>query len=433
MSAASGAMSGATSGWRVYADRRMLAICGLGLSSGLPRLLVHGTLTFWLMGAGVSLELVGLFALTSLPYSLKFLAAPWLDARRAPIIGARLGLRRGWLLLAQLALAGALWAGLALDPAGSLAWVGALMGLIAALSALQDVVIDALRIELLGADEQGAGAAAAVFGYRIGMLIAGAGALAMSAFLPWGVVYAAMGALMALCALVTLAIAEPVRQPAPDDEAPSLRAAVRGLAMLPGAGWLLALVMTYKLGDALAGAMVNPLLISLGFTSLTIAGVAKTWGLAASLGGVALGGWLVRKLGLIRALWIAGFMQLSSNLVFVLQALAGADVWALTATVGTENLCGGIGTAAFVALLSNMCKRELSATQYALLTAISSILVTILTSPMGAVAAWMGWPLYFVFTALCAVPGLLVVRVVLRQRLVQTPEERRRALEQVFE
>jgi MFS transporter, PAT family, beta-lactamase induction signal transducer AmpG len=420
---------------RVYADRRMAGLWALGFASGLPRLLVHSTLTFWLIHVGVSIELVGLFALTSLPYSLKFFIAPLLDRYDAPLWGARLGRRRGWILWTQLGLGLCLMACMALEPGASLIPVAALMALIAALSAAQDVVIDALRIELLEPEEQGAGAAAAVFGYRVAMLVAGAGALALAFWWSgaWGAIYALMGGLMLGCAGVTLLLREPDRPvQAPGAPRAGLREAIRSLASAPAASWMLALVMTYKLGDALAGAMVNPLLASLGFDTLVIAGVAKTWGLGASLLGVGMGGWMVRRLGMMRTLWIAGVMQLASNLVFSLQAVAGADARVLVATVGTENLCGGIGTAAFVALLSGMCKRELSATQYALLTALSSVLVTLLSSPMGFVAARLGWPLYFGFTALCALPGLLVVRAVAR-RAPQDVEARRRALEEVFE
>jgi PAT family beta-lactamase induction signal transducer AmpG len=419
---------------RVYATRRVACVWLLGVSSGLPRPLVHSTLTFWLMARGVSLELVGLFALTSIPYTLKFLAAPRLDRTLAPVWGQRLGRRRGWLVWLQLGLVLCLIACVGLDPGASLWVVAALMGLVAVLSALQDVVIDALRIELLEESEQGAGAAAAVFGYRVGMLLSGAGALTLAAFMPggWGAVYMVMGLCVAALAALTPLMPEPARET--DTAQPiSLRAAVRDLGSQEAAGWMLALVLTYKLGDALAGAMINPLLVDLGFDTLVIAGVAKTWGLGASLLGVGLGGWLVRALGLMRALWIGAFMQLFSNLVFVLQAALGAHVGALIATIGTENICGGVGTAAFVALLSSLCKRELSATQYALLTAISSLLTSVLTAPMGAVAAGLGWRLYFVFTALSAVPGLLILRATLARRAAASPDARRAALERVFE
>jgi PAT family beta-lactamase induction signal transducer AmpG len=176
--------------------------------------------------------------------------------------------------------------------------------------------------------------------------------------------------------------------------------------------------MLYKLGDALAGTMLNPLLVELGFTKLEIAAVSKTHGLVASIFGVFLGGWLVKHVGVMRALWIAGFMQMFSNLVFVLQARAGHNLTMLVATIGIENLCGGIGTAAFVAYLSGLCRDRYTATQYALLTAISSGLRMVLSGGAGVAAVWLGWELFFGLTAITAIPGM--VMIVLLQRFHAT-------------
>jgi len=172
--------------------------------------------------------------------------------------------------------------------------------------------------------------------------------------------------------------------------------------------WVL-FIMAYKLGDALAGTMLNPFLVELGFTKLEIAGVAKTYGLATSIFGVFFGGWLVKHTGVLRALWIAGFMQMGSNLVFILQAWAGHDLFWLVLTIGVENLCGGVGTAAFVAYLSGLCKREYTATQYALLTAISSTLRLTLSTSTGFLAAALGWAPYFAMTTISASPGLALL------------------------
>lgn len=413
-------------GLSVYMTWPMALLGALGYASGLPRLLVYSTLVFWLMELGVSVETVGWFALTATPYTLKFLWAPLLDHAPVPWLGARLGRRRSWLLITQLGVMLTLAALAWCDPAASPWWTAAVAIGVAIASASQDVVVDALRVESLAEDEQGAGAAVAVFGYRVGMLVAGAGALALAFVLKdWGLVYMLMAACMLPGVLATLLIDEPERPPATQLDAPDpalrgprliawqLRRALWGplgeLVARPGWGALLAFVMCYKLGDALAGVMLNPMLVSLAFTKLEIAGIAKTYGMAASIGGVFLGGWLVRHAGVMRALWIAGFMQMCSNLVFVLQATVGHHVGMLAVTIGVENLCGGFGTAAFVAYLSALCRREHTATQYALLTALSASAQALLSGGAGEVAARVGWPSFFLITTASALPGMLLL------------------------
>ena len=406
--------------WEVYANRRMMTLLALGFSSGLPRLLVYSTLSFWLLEVGVSIATVGVFALTSLPYTVKFLWAPLIDRAPVPLLTASLGQRRGWMLLTQLGLIAAIGLLAMTDPAQSLVTCGAAAVLVAFMSASQDIVVDAFRVDSLASDEQGAGAAVAVFGYRLGMLVAGAGALSVATFTQdWSLVYL----LMALCGLVgvgaTLFAREPARRVFEDNQqAPltvigHLKDAVWGplgdLLARRGVVAFLAFIMLYKLGDALAGTMLNPLLVDIGFTKLEIAAVSKTHGLVASIFGVFLGGWLVKHVGVMRALWIAGFMQMFSNLVFVFQALAGHNLTLLVATIGVENLCGGIGTAAFVAYLSGLCRDRYTATQYALLTAISSGLRLVLSGGAGLAATFLGWPLFFGLTALTAIPGLVMI------------------------
>ena len=301
--------------------------------------------------------------------------------------------------------------------------------LVSIASASQDIVIDAFRVESLEADEQGAGAAVAVFGYRIGMLVAGAGALSMATFTNnWSLVYILMALFGIVGMLATFVAREPAKKNrSAQDALPSnlkehLKDAVWGplsdLKRRRGVVAFLTFIMLYKLGDALAGTMLNPLLVELGFTKLEIAAVSKTHGLVASIFGVFLGGWLVKHVGVMRALWIAGFMQMFSNLVFVLQARAGHNLTMLVATIGIENLCGGIGTAAFVAYLSGLCRDRYTATQYALLTAISSGLRMVLSGGAGVAAVWLGWELFFGLTAITAIPGM--VMIVLLQRFHAT-------------
>ncbi len=416
-------------GWEVYANRRMMTLLALGFSSGLPRLLVYSTLSFWLLEVGVSIATVGVFALTSMPYTIKFLWAPLIDRAPLPMFTRALGQRRGWMLATQLALAAAIFCLALADPSASLLVCGACAVLVSIASASQDIVIDAFRVESLEADEQGAGAAVAVFGYRIGMLVAGAGALSMATFTNnWSLVYILMALFGIVGMLATFVAREPAKKNrSAQDALPSnlkehLKDAVWGplsdLKRRRGVVAFLTFIMLYNLGDAHAGTMLNPLLVELGFTKLEIAAVSKTHGLVASIFGVFLGGWLVKHVGVMRALWIAGFMQMFSNLVFVLQARAGHNLTMLVATIGIENLCGGIGTAAFVAYLSGLCRDRYTATQYALLTAISSGLRMVLSGGAGVAAVWLGWELFFGLTAITAIPGM--VMIVLLQRFHAT-------------
>ena len=403
-------------------DPRMVALALLGFSSGLPLLLIYSTLSFWLMEEGLTIATVGLFAATSTPYSLKFLWAPLLDRLPLPGLTRWLGRRRGFLLPLQLALMGAIGAVALTDPATNPTGTAIAAIVVAALSASQDVVVDAYRVERLQPDEQGAGAAAAVFGYRIGMLVSGAGALYLAHYLEsWPLAYASMAACMLVGIVTTLVCKEPA--PPETGRQSSIWREIKEAVVGPlkgvvrRRGWVLFLVfvMLYKLGDALTGAMTNPLLIDLGFDKLTIANIAKSYGLAASLLGVFVGGAMVHRLGIVRSLWIAGLLQMASNLVFALQAHVGLDPWLLIGTIGVENFTGGLGTAAFVAYLSALCDRTWTASQYAMLTATAGLLRTVLSSSSGELAEWLGWVPYFGLTTLAALPGLILLALLVRR------------------
>jgi PAT family beta-lactamase induction signal transducer AmpG len=411
-------LSEAAQSLKVYADRRILSIGLLGFSSGLPRLLVYSTLVFWLLEHGVSITAVALFAATGLPYNLKFAWAPLIDRARIPVLSRALGLRRSWMLVLQIALMGAIALLSSTDPGQAPVTVAAAALLVAFLSASQDVVIDAFRVEILDDDEQGAGAAAVVFGYRIGMLMASAGALYIAAATEsWPLTYLIMAGCMVVGIATTLAVREPESsavviaddRPMREQVVDAVIGPFRDFVKRPGTPLILAFVVLYKLGDALAGAMTNPLLVDLGFEKTTIADIAKTFGVVATIVGVFLGGGLVRRAGVGAALWIAGFLQMGSNLMFMLQASVGANATVLIATIGVENLSGGLGTAAFVAYLSALCDKRYTATQYAFLTAAASVLKTVISTTSGAMAESLGWIAYFGVTAIAAVPGLVLL------------------------
>ena len=397
---------------RVYANARMLAILGMGFASGLPLALTGATLQFWLAESQVSLTNIGLFALVGVAYTLKFVWSPVLDRVPLPWFSARLGQRRSWLILIQLFLAlglvGLGSADPALDP-----WRTALFAAgVAFLSASQDVVIDAYRIELLDADEQGAGAAATQWGYRFGMIASGAGAFALAEFVGWPRTYLAMASLVGVGLVTVLLTPEPAHpaSPARWTFAVFLRDAViepfREFATRPRWLTILVFIVLYRFGDALAGGMSTAFYAQLGFTKLEIASVVKIFGVIATMAGIALGGAIVFRSGTGRALVGAGVLAALSNFVFVWLAYAGHDLGALTAAIFVENFTSGIVGAAFVAYLSALCNLEFTATQYALLSSLSATGRTVLASSAGFFADQLGWPLFFALTALAAAPGI---------------------------
>ncbi|RVU36173.1 MFS transporter [Hwanghaeella grinnelliae] len=409
---------------KTYLDPRIWQILGFGFVSGLPLALTTGTLTYWLAREGVDKTAIGLFALLGIPYAFKFLWAPLLDHLPAPPPFGRLGRRRGWAIVIQLALMAALLAMGAADPNETTLLFG-LAGLsVAFLSASQDIVIDAFRIELLDRDEQGAGAAAIQLGYRLGMLVSGAGAIWMSAFLPWFWVYAGMAACLPIGMLLILTANEPAEsleslsQDRKAGYAEWLKRAVVApfLDFMKHPGWiaLLAFALLYKFGDAIGGIMANPFYVEMGFSAEQIASVTKFFGLGATILGTIAGGALVAGIGLIRALVIAGILQAVTNLLFALLAANGADVALLALAVGADNFTGGLGSAAFVAYLSSLCSVAHTGTQYALLTSLMALGRSFFSSGGGWLADQMDWVTFFIATTGLAVPGLLLLWLIAR-------------------
>jgi len=400
----------------LYTDRRMLAILGMGFASGLPLPLTTSTLSYWLSKVGVDKTTIGLFALVGLPYSLKFLWSPVLDHLPIPVLGRRLGQRRSWALLAQLSLVASIAALGATDPAQA-PWATARLALaLAFFSATQDIAIDAYRIEVLADREQGAGAAATQTGYRIGLLVAAAGAIAFADFAPWRVVFGALAAAMGVgIASVLLGPAPPVLARAGGDPSWSalleraVAAPLRDFSTRPMWGAILAFAMLYKFGDAVAGVMANKFYVDLGFSGVEIASVTKVLGLAASIGGVLVGGVLVAQLGIYRALALGGLLQVPSLLLFAFAAHLGHDLGGLALAVGADSFSGGVAGAALVAYLSSLCRGAYTATQYALLTSLMAAGRTGLASGAGWLAAQLEWAPFFSVTALLAAPGLLLL------------------------
>jgi PAT family beta-lactamase induction signal transducer AmpG len=411
----------------VYLKPRVLIVILLGFSSGLPLALSGATLAIWMTESGVNLRTIGLYALVGLPYTLKFLWAPLVDALDIPILSRALGRRRGWLVFSQLLLAAAILF-LAVQDPSRLLWpvaLGAVM--VAAASATQDIVIDAFRVESLDTSEQAAGMAGYVAAYRIGMLASGAGVIALTAWLEhigvardtvwmWG--YVAAAALVAVGIFASLMATEPA---APDDVVDKTRDPISRVALTafgafrefltrPEAVVVLLFVVLFKFCDAFAGVLTGPFIIDIGFDKATYAAIVKGVGLAAALAGGFAGGMVARALPLSTSLWIGGILQTLSNLAFAWLALIGTSVPALTIAVIFENFTGAIGTVIFVAYLSALCGvRAHTATQFALLTALAAVGRTTLSSGGGFVAESTGWFWFFVVSALVAIPSFILL------------------------
>jgi MFS transporter, PAT family, beta-lactamase induction signal transducer AmpG len=416
----------------VYLKPRVLIVLFLGFSAGLPLALSGSTLLVWMREAGVDLGIIGLFALVGTPYTIKFLWAPIVDALDVPVLARLLGRRRGWLVFSQLLLIAAIAFLAFCDPVASPYWVAVGALLVAAASATQDIVIDAFRIESLDESEQAAGMAAYVAAYRIGMLASTAGALFLVSGFEglgfgkdgaWTAGYLAMAALVVIGIATTLIATEPaksataeIEHAAQARENPVARVAKAAYASFAdfltrdSAIVVLVFVVLYKFCDAFAGAMTAPFVIDLGFSRNDYAAIVKGVGLAATLIGGFAGGALARAYPLVTSLWIGAFLQMASNLVFTWQALVGVNLWALTVTIIVENFTGAIGTVIFIAYLSALCNNPLhTATQYALLTALAAVGRTYLSAGAGFVAERTGWPMFFVISALIALPGLVLL------------------------
>jgi len=417
----------------VYRDRRMLAILCMGFSSGLPLPLTFGTLSYWLAEAGVSRTEIGLFVLVGFSYNYKFVWSPFIDRLPIPFLTRRLGRRRSWAVVIQLLLMAAIFALGRSEPRTELAAMALLAVIVAFLSASQDIVIDAYRIELLRPEEQGAGAAATQWGYRIGMLASSAGAFDAAAFGGWHYAYSIMAALMLVGLITVLMTREPAVPVAP--------VAARGAGfgaqlslwaheaiLLPFSdfmrrrGWLtiVVFIILYKCGEALAGTMANPLYQQLGFTKLEVGNIGKFVSFAASLSGVALGGVLVARLGVFGALLLAGVLQMLSTLLYVALVLAGHNDFMLALSIFGENFTGAMASAAFVAYLSGLCSPAFTATQYALFSSIAAVPIRVLSAPAGWLVDRLDWIPFFLLATAACVPSLLLL-LWLRRRIVGAP------------
>jgi MFS transporter, PAT family, beta-lactamase induction signal transducer AmpG len=428
-------------GWRhslaVYTDRRVLLVLLLGFASGLPLLLTFSTLSAWLATAGVRRAAIGAFALVGTPYAFKFVWSPLIDRLPPPL---PLGRRRGWGITIQLALIAAIFAMGLCSPKRHLVLMGAVALLVAFLSASQDIVIDAWRVEILPLDLQGPGAGMIQAGYRVAMLVSGAGALVIAAHAGWFAAYATMAAMLVVGLLVFLFGPEPAR--AGEDARPAqittkaggrngishwLSTAVIGpfadFMRRPIWPVILIFVLGYKMGEAMAGLMATPLYISLGFSLNEIAAVSKLVGFFATVAGALIGGLVTARFGILRSLMLCGVLQSAGNLFYVLQAVGGHRLAYLALCVIVENLTGAMAGAALVGYLSSLCSPAFTATQYALLSSLASVGRTLVASSSGLLAEKLGWVSFFLTTTVVTVPALLLLVWITRREVGQSDQK----------
>ncbi len=385
---------------------RMLVQLLTGFSSGLPLLLTGSTLQAWLKDERVDLGLIGLFQFCTLPYTFKFLWSFVFDRFVPPFLGRR----RGWMLLTQVAVAAAIAALGCANPAFSLVQVMILSFAVAFTSASQDSVVDAYRRESLEEKELGLGTSVFIGGYRGAMLVSGALALALADRIPWRTVYFLMAAIMSVGVVTSLLCREPVLESPPPR---SLREAVvdpfLDFFRRRGAWLVLVFIVLYKVGDQMASTMTTPFVLDLGFSKTELATVVKLFGMASMIAGGLVGGVLMLKIGIRRSLWAFGFLQAASLLVFAFLAQAGKVYSVIASAVSLENFSFGMGASAYAAYMASQTNKRFTALQLALLTSLASVPRVVMSAPTGYIAKDLGWTGFFVFCAVSAIPGLLLL------------------------
>jgi len=390
-------------------NRRILICVFTGFTSGLPLFILIQLVPAWLRVEGVGLAEIGFFSLIGFPYTWKFLWSPVMDRYTLPFLGRR----RGWMLVTQLALLVSIASMGFIKPDLSIWTVAYLAAAVAFFSASQDIVLDAYRRELLPDIELGIGNAVHVQAYRLAGLVPGSLALILADFLPWHIVFAVVAAFMGVGVLLTLVIREAIAEPSPprtmrEAVVEPFREFVQRKGLRP-ALLILAFMFLYKLGDNMATALQTPFFIDMGFSLTEIGAVAKLAALIAATVGGLLGGVVMIKLSINRALWLFGVVQVVSILGFAVLSVVGANLWLLGAANGFEYLGVGLGTAAFTAFIARATNPVFAATQFALFTALTAVPRTLANSVTGVIVERVGWTSFFLLCTALAIPGMLLL------------------------
>jgi len=409
----------------IYLRPQILAILILGFSSGLPLSLTASTLVVMLTDHGINVKTIGLFALVGLPYAYKYLWSPLVDNIRIPILGKILGRRKSWLIVTQILLALVIAAIGVVNPNKHIELVALLCFSMAFLSATQDIVIDALRIEMIEAEEQGAGATAVIVGYRIAMLISSAGALYLSHFFGWTVTYIVMALLFIPGMIVGQLCREPkiipVKIPSTfkDFMKKSYFEPFQEFAKRQGWIAVLAFIIFYKMSDAYVGTLTNNFLKALGFNNVEIANIVKVYGLFATLAGSLAAGYLLERIGMYNTLLLGYVLQILSNLVYLPVWYYGHDELVLIGAMSIENFASGLGNVAFIAFISSVCNLRFTATHYAFLSSLAAFARTNVAATGGFVVDAVGWPYFFFFSCTLSIPAIFFLSAAMNSKVPQ--------------
>ena len=440
--------------WRnalaVYSRPRVIAMSFLGFSAGLPFLLVFSTLSAWLRDSGLALSTIGFFSWIGITYSIKVFWAPVVDRTPIFLLTGRMGKRRSWMLSAQLLIALGL-AGMALsDPHSQLQQIAIFALLVAFGSATQDITIDAYRIEAVDRLLQGAMAASYVFGYRVALLVAGAGAFYIAAVQTWQYAYFTMACLMGIGVITTLVIAEPAhpvseatgkleneleRKMGLDkgtDPTSRLVAWFAGAVVSPFVEFfrrngvlallILLLIGTFRLSDITMGVMANPFYLDLGFSKIEIANVTKVFGFFMTILGAGLGGILVLRYGIYKPLLVGAVLVPVTNLFFVWLAVSEPDLVSLAVVISVDNLSGGFATSAFIAYLSSLTNTTYTATQYALFSSLMTLPAKIIGGFSGIVVEAAGYAWFFLYAGFLGAPALMLIIYLMKKPLLSADD-----------
>lgn len=438
----------------VYRHPRVLGMLFLGFSAGLPFLLLFSTLSFWMSDVGVSVTTIGLFSWVGITFSIKVFWAPVVDRLAVPPFTTLLGKRRGWMLLAQIGIAAGLVGISYSDPLQDLESIVYFALLVAFASATQDIAIDAYRIEAVEQSLQGAMSGTYQVGYRLGLLVAGAGALYIAELVSWPAAYTTMAVFVGVGMVTVLIIREPEvsQDQATLQREAALLGSVESLGLQTGlihriAVWfsgamvsplvdffarngkfaliILAFVGLYRLSDITLGVMANPFYNEIGFSKIDIANIAKVYGVAATLVGALLGGILVVRIGLLKSLLIGALMVALTNLVFALLAVVGPDLTMLTVAISADNISGGLAGSVFIAYLSSLTNTAYTATQYALFSSLFTLPGKIVAGGSGYVVEAAGYVNFFFYASALGIPAVLLVLYLMyheRQKVAAGPE-----------
>lgn len=423
------------SAFSIYVQPRVRGMVFLGFSAGLPFLLVFSTLSAWLRDEGVERSVIGFFSWIGVTYSIKVFWAPVVDRLSLPFLTKFLGKRRSWMLLAQLGIVVGLVGMGSSDSHSQLQQIALFAVWVAFCSATQDVVIDAYRIESVNPEYQGAMAATYVLGYRIALLVAGAGAFYIADYASWKVAYFVMASAMSVGLVTTLCLKEPDHKHfdgrLSEDVAVKRQNIWRRLSISfvnavlhPFVEFfgrngkvgllILMLIAVYKMSDITMGVMANPFYLDLGFSKKDIADISKVFGFFMTIAGAAMGGVLVVRYGIMRPLLLGAVMVAATNLLFAVLAVSDPNLLLLAGVISADNLSGGIATSVFIAYLSSLTSTAYTATQYALFSSLMTLPAQLLGGFSGVVVDSYGYTVFFIYASTVGLPAIVLVLLLMR-------------------